>query len=205
MRHQKDMRSLTRLCALLLSLTIASQAQSNINWRGFGDTAAIGTFRADSLKFTKAFNASNGEQKTVIVAAEDTSSAGRGSDSIRFAYGYQVGTPMYTIGGVYDTMWSNGIVIDTFNNLIAGNRYNPNALTGAGKWLVDTLTDLPITAYRQIDTVSSASSSLQWRAIVPPWAPLIRFYFRGLTGNKIGRHIVLRCYLMQRKYIPVGN
>jgi hypothetical protein len=198
-------KATTKLTLWLLSVAIICQAQSNLNWRGYGDTAAIANFKADTLRFSKAFNLTNGENKAVLIHAEDTANAGRGGDSINFYYGYQLGFPNYTVTGMYDTTWTQAMPIDTFSTRTAARFYNPNALTGAAFFSVDSTTDAINSLYHGVDTSSSGSNSYQWHSFVPQWAPLIRFYFKGISQNRIGKFVRVRVNLYQRKYVPTGN
>jgi hypothetical protein len=173
---------------------------TNLNWKGWGDSTSIPTFSSTNFAVTKAFNITNAENKTLLVIADDTSSAVRANDSINFAFGYELGTPFQLLDKTNDTIWSNMIPLDTFN-MATANYYNPNTGTGAAAWVLDASADKPTRPHLQIDTTLYNGTSGMTIGFSPYWAPYIRFYVRGLTGNKVGRYLKVRMFLMQRAYI----
>jgi hypothetical protein len=87
-----------KLLLSLLILVVSISAQNNLNYKGWGDTAQFVTFKADSQFISKAFILSNAENKQLVVLADDTSAAGRNSDSVAFEFGYMLGTPCWQLG-----------------------------------------------------------------------------------------------------------
>ena len=189
---------------VLMAVGLCS-AQSNLNWKG-QDTAQFVNFRADSFFLFKSTFMSNGERISVVVVADDTSAAGRGSDSLKFIVGFQLGHLIYGMNSVkYDTAWTNRIAVDTFNSLTAANFYNPYKGTGATPWATNA-SDIYLRTRGQLDTTISTSAT----ALIVPffrenlyWAPYIKFYIKGLTGNKVGAPIKGYVSFQQRAYINV--
>jgi hypothetical protein len=186
----------------LLVLVGLCFSQSNLNWKGW-DTAQIVTFKADTLRLTKTFVSSNGENKALVVIADDTSNAGRNLDSIKFHFGYQLGYPVKGLTGVDDTAWTNGIPLDTFDMRTAGNYYHPDKLTGSAIWTLDATTDMPVRKHLQVDTSMTALGSAMVVPFTPYWSPYIRFFLKGLTLNKVTQFLLVRVVFEQRGYINV--
>ncbi len=173
-------------------------AQSNLNWRGI-DTSIVYNFGADSLKFSKTFNISNAENKTLYIMCNDTSNAGFANDTISFEWGYQIGS-LRRVGSLWDTVWSINVVVDTCD---LDSVYNPSTYA-ADRWL--TGTDGTITAvYGIVDTSSLTGYVYQWHDITPPWGHYLRMYFKGLSSNVLGSCIKLIAGIDQRDYQKSGR
>ena len=72
---------------LLFVALIAGAASAQLNYTGVNDTVSFSDFRADSLAFGRALLVNGGKNKAVLIIADDTSSAGHRSDSIKIKYG----------------------------------------------------------------------------------------------------------------------
>lgn len=196
-------KPMKRLFLAISLLTGAAIAQTNINWMGYGDTLAISAFKADSLKFTSAYVWGNNEQKTVAIQVSDTSIAGLGSDSAQLAYGYQLGYPVLSFGATTAvTRWGQSTFIDSVRVMNGTLFVNP-ATNGGVVQLLDTTnhTYTPIDKWGYVDTSSVTTSSLQFHALTVPWAPYIRFWVKGGTGNNKTKFLRVRIIVYQRMFM----
>jgi hypothetical protein len=186
---------------LVLSLFIVVSAQTDLNWSGYNDTAVITGFKYDSLRITKAFNFTNAEEKLAIFIFDDTANAARINDSVACEIGVQTGVPFRNLSNLMDTLWSNNCPIDTCNTLTANKRYDHKKYAGAPIWVIDEASN-PIKPRGQIDTTLGTSSSAMLIPFVNYWAPYVRFYLKGLTGNA---HTAIRARIIftQRNYSMV--
>lgn len=150
------------------------------NWNGWRDTSAvIDTLEADTIKYSKAFSLTDGEDVRVVLLHDDTSSAGFSSDSMKVQWGYQTGCPVLDSGGSIDTIWDDFIVIDTLDDDSLGKaRSVYGSVTYSG-----TLTR---EWKKRSDTLSVSGYAIQNRWFVPEWNVLIRYFVKGLTGNNAG-------------------
>jgi hypothetical protein len=188
---------------LAISLLVGvAGAQTNINWMGYGDTLAISAFKADSLKFTSAYVWANNEQKAVSVQVSDTSIAGLGSDSVQFSYGYELGYPTLPFGSTTAvTRWCQATTIDSFRVMNGTKFVNPTTLAGVVQARDTTNhTYTPIDAWGYVDTSSSTTSSIQTHSLTVPWAPYIRFWAKGGTGNNKTKFLRVRVTVYQRMF-----
>lgn len=172
---------------LLVVLALASIAagQQGTNWNGWGDTARINSFAADSLKYSKTFNLSSFENCVFTAYARDTGTAGFGSDSVNFAWGIQWGHPSWvSTSAKSPTMeWGPRLIIDTLNMLTAGNFVvAPLSLAADYTFVSQKLT---------IDSSTVSGWAFQRRAVSPEWDVNFRFWCKGITGNKIAQNISL--------------
>lgn len=172
-------------------------AEDDYNTSGYGDTTTITTFKADSLKYSSVFLSSAFENKRVVVAFNDTDAAGFKSDSVKFYYYIQTGARVYNSSNKIDTQWTSGPILDTVDMLTAGNYTLALTAMGTDGTFLDQA--------KYIDTTWVSGYAINARNFSPPWAPLIRFAFKGLTGNNVGSFIKLRVSLVQRAYIPVRS
>lgn len=195
---------------IVLALVAGCFAQVNVNWKGYSDTAQFTTFAANSVFVSKAFVLSNAENKLLVCGFDDTAAAGHKNDSCKFEFGYLLGTPMLSLGGMWDTIWTNRIPLDTVNTLTASNWYNPRTLQGAAPWAQTSTNavegDYWVRPHGQIDSAAShltGTSSYIWAGFTPYWSPYIKFYAIGLTGNKVGRNLIARFTFLQRNFVYV--
>lgn len=179
---------------LLLLVNVTLWAGVPLNYTGYGDTSNIASFRADSLKYSKVFPLAQYENIRLDVICDDTSSAGRGSDSAKFTYFIEYGHPELDLSNKLDTVWStlDRLVIGTFDALTATN------FTAVDRTIAsDGTYDLPGTT---IDTLSFAvgRGSLQSRSFTSEYDVLFRVGFKGLTGNNKDAFLKLRLSVNRR-------
>lgn len=181
---------------LLLILAFACLGYSQtLNWTGYGDTANIADFRADSTKYTKAFPLSQWENLRLDVLFDDTSAAGRGSDSAKFYYWLEYGHEALSLANAKDTVWSkqDPVVVDTIDALTAGNFSATSRVLAS-----DGTYSYPL---KTIDTLSFAvgGGSLQSRNFPQDWDVYVRVGFKGLTGNNKDAMLKLRASIVRRQ------
>lgn len=191
------MKTLSSMLILLVIWAVVP-AQTALNFKGFGDTAQIVKFKADSLKFTKAFTNTNGENKMLCFVYDDTNAVARENDSCVAEIGYQLGAAYYNLSGTFDTSWSACIPIDTSTS---SKRYNPNLRNTTAMWQLDGATDLPIRTHGGVDTTFGTSESAMIIPFIPNWSPYIRFYVKGLTGTRVGGWVKCRFIYLQRGWV----
>lgn len=156
---------------VILLLFVTSIKADSYNWKT--TIFKFKTFRADSTKYTPAFNLSDNENFFVIARVNDTTQAGYASDSVNFYYGIQYGRITVDYNGAKDTSWSNPwIVIDTVRFAAA------NFKTPTSNSTVDTLQPLAI------DTGDVSGLAENIRSIQPYRYQLARIVTVGVTGNK---------------------
>lgn len=156
------------------------------NYNGFlSDTSKITDFRADSLKYSKTFLLSQYENTRIRVVFNDSSSAGYASDSVKFYYFVQFGSPILNASGKLDTAWNNNpIIIDTVDMLTAGNFVQQySSLLNDG-----TFTE----AMKVIDTVYTTGYATNSHCFPLFWDVFCRVGVKGLTGNNKDSFIKLR-------------
>jgi hypothetical protein len=192
---------------LISALAFACFAQTDLNWTGYGDTLAVLGFKADSLKFTSALKWANNEQKAILLQVSDTSIANNGSDSVQFAYGYQLGYPAVPFGSTTAvTRWTQSTFIDSFVIKNGTKFVNPTLNTGVVQLLDTTAhTYTAVDAWGYVDTLSSTTSTMQFHSISTPWAPYIRFWAKGGTGNSKNKFLRVRVTVYQRQFQNTRN
>lgn len=183
---------------VVLALAAGAFAQQTLNYHGWGDTAAINGFRADSFKISRTFVNTNGENKLLMLAYDDTTLAGRVNDTLVAEVGYQLGQAFYSLSGAYDTTWTSCIPIDTINALSGSKRYDHDKYNAAANWTLDA-NDLPVRTRGVIDTLVP-TGSVAWMGFTPYWSPFIRFYIKGLTGNGAVNFVKARFCFLQRAW-----
>jgi len=165
--------------AILFLFSVSAWAESALNHTGYGDTCAIHGFRADSLKYSKAYSLTDYEALRVTVFVDDTSSAGFDSDSLLFAWGIQTGTPVLNSSGGRDTLWNPlCLVVDTLDLVDDATIGLSYGLVGTDGTYSDVLS--------LIDTLSVSGWAAQSRVVTPRWDVYFRGWFQGLTGNITG-------------------
>lgn len=183
------------LISVLCVFALAKDKQPN-NWNGYQDSTNIIQFAADSLKYSDVFNFTDWADEIVsIVKCDDTTTAGRGADSIQFFYGYQTGYFAHDSAGAYDTAWTDYVIIDTVDvDSFGVARYNSMTKNG-----VVTM------AGGSVDTSSITGYASQVRAFTPLWGMYIRFFFKGMAGNNDNAYHDLKLDVRRRKYDPVRS
>ena len=180
------------LIVLMLACLGFSQT---LNWTGYGDTSNIANFRADSTKYSKAFPLSQWENLRLDVIFDDTTEAGRGSDSVKFYYWIEYGHLALTLANKVDTIWNtqDPVVVDTVDALTADN------FTAVSRVLANDGTyDYPL---KTIDTLSFAEGggSVQSRNFPQDWDVFFRVGFKGVTGNNKDAMLKLRVSVVRRQ------
>jgi hypothetical protein len=189
--------------SILLLLAVVGLVSAQIgldeNYSGYGDTSVIANFKADSVKYSKAFLLSAGENLRVTVFAADTGVAGFATDSVKFVWYIQTGRPNWTTGrrgNVVD--WSTNLMtIDTFDMRTAAN-FVPDTMVLAADYTVTQ----PL---KSIDTSSSCGLASQSRAFPFEWDVYYRVVVRGLATNNISGFLRVVVQNSQRKYLPSRN
>jgi hypothetical protein len=168
-----------------------------VNYTGFGDTAKI----ADKLltngiyDTTRVFNLTRGEDIRAMIKVNDTTSTGYASDSLLIEWGYQTGRFTYNSSGTRDTAWDVFIVLDTVKDDSLGKCKSGYVAA-----------DGSLTRYLgQVDTLNVSGYAVQSRWFVPEWDVLIRYWVKGITGNKATD--TLNCVIEQhrRAYVGIGS
>jgi hypothetical protein len=175
-----------RVAFLVLFLVVASFGAEN--WNGWLDTSNVQNFRADSTKYSKAFDLGRYENTAVVVKVRDTSTAGFGADSIQLRYGYQVGTPTLDSAGNIDTLWEPVVWLDTMRTDSLGK-------------LPEGYTDSNLDGYRNsgwVDTLKVTGWAAQACGVSAEWRPLIRYVLNGLTGNNGDSMLIVQIHHVRR-------
>lgn len=187
------------MAVLLLAASVALAGRTD-NWNGYGDTAQINNFKADSLKYTAAFSLSGFENLRVDVFFDDTSSAGFASDSAAFIWGIQTGHLSKTSAGTVDTLWNTIRLVadtalgDTLNSLNVV--FAPSEVSIAADGTYDD-------AFRVVDTSTISGWAYQTKDIVPGWDQIFRGWVKGITGNKIGSFVKVKMQFNRREGVKV--
>lgn len=177
---------------IFLALVMTAFGADN-NYNGRKDSASVLEFKADSLKYTKNFSLSHGEDVRIVLKVDDTTSAGFASDAVKIQWGYQTGVPCYDSAGNVDTCYDTRIVIDTMDV----DSFGIENLGVAGA-------DLSLTrTFGPADTSNVTGYAYQSRAIVPEWDALIRFWVQGLAGNEAVSDQVVIFNMFRRTYMSV--
>jgi hypothetical protein len=192
----------------ILFAVVGLVSAQHINWTGLSDTGSFPNFKKDSLKISRAFLCNN-ENHVALFMFSDTVNAGKASDSVNVEVGYQMGAPVRTLAGVYDTVWTNFIVLDTINTLSIPNsgEYNPNIYGQQPNWAYtssDKFGGYPTRVVGQLDTTVTGQSVALFTPFEMFWTPFIRFYAKGLAKN-CGTFMIARVIYCQRLYNNVRN
>jgi hypothetical protein len=190
-----------RTVLLLVVMAIMASASEPANYSGFGDTATIVNFRADSLKRSRAFQWSSWEQKDIAILFNDTATAGFIGDSVAFYYWIEVGRPIAKRGGTLDTVWRACMVIDTIKMTAANAADSARFTISIPQMQVD---GSYYERFGYIDTVNVSSWAYNSHNVVGDWGTLMRVGFKGITGNRTGGGFVpVVVSVGQRAYMPV--
>lgn len=174
---------------IVLSLTCMLFPDASDNSTGYTDTASIGGFKADSLKYGSVYKLGLYEDLDVDVFANDTSAAGYASDSVSFTWGIQTGHYYLSASGEVKIKWNLRIQVDSFH--IA------SAIKKDTFAVVDTNFDWYYIK-NIVDTTTDSYFAIQSDLVVPRWDVLFRTWYKGATGNKKGRFISLRELVIRR-------
>jgi len=179
---------------LVLMLAASCFALNVENYTGYGDTANIHSFNADSLLFTPWFRLSSYLNLRVDVFADDTSSDGFASDSILFHWGVQTGHPVLNSSNTRDTMINEEmLVVDTMD--VQNGAFNDTML-------VISATGSFSNVFKQMDTTNVSGFVTQTANVSPEWDVWFRGWVQGLTGNKLGSYILTRMAFPRRVQNP---
>lgn len=181
-----------RFLAMLLVFPCLVLAQLDENWSGYGDTARIVAFKADSTKYSKAFKLSALENLRVTCFVDDSTATGFGSDSCKFEWGIQTFGKSFRGGTYY--RYGTKVTVDTLNALTAAN-------FAISDLHLDSTNTLPVRLL-QIDSTANLGYMYQTRQFTPEWDVYFRFWARGLTGNKVGAQLKLIFQVDRRSYQP---
>jgi hypothetical protein len=177
---------------LFLIPLLCSIALAQFNTTGYRDTVLVNGFQGTGTGSTKAMELSQYENMRLSALANDTSAAGYASDSIKFRWGMQFGVPIMNSSGKLDTTWQEKIEIDTFDIKTAVNLVAPT-------YTIDSLGNFKI-CKKFIDTTNVTGYAVQSRDILlPPWSPIFRFWYIGLTGNKVSISYVKLMFAITRR------
>jgi hypothetical protein len=195
---------LTILFSGLLSLAVAQPG----NYTGYSDTSAYGflreitKFKADSLRYSNPVWLGNTENKIVVCMVADTNGGGRVTDSIKMVYGYQRGVIVKNSAGKCDTSWRTLIVLDTISTQPGDT---------AGHWLssvkfttTDMTTGQETWVSRYMDSSYVSGYIVASTPITPCYAPLARFWVKGIASNgnrRSGGFFLVRMIMQSRLYV----
>ena len=160
---------------LLLVSLLFSASFAQINFAGFKDTAVV-RFSGTATGVTKAMNLTEYENMRFSAMANDTSAAGFVGDSIKFRWGIQLGDVVLNSSNRADTTWQDKIVLDTFDILTTTNMTITESIIAADGSIARPT--------KFIDTINVTGFAVQNAEVLPPWAPVFRFWYAGITNNK---------------------
>lgn len=170
-------------------LSVSAERYGDLNWTGYGDTCTITAFRADSLKYSRARALSAYENLRIDVWAQDTSSAGYASDSISFTWGIQMGHA-YDSQAVRCTLWVQPrVCADSFRLSSAIKKDTFAVIDTNGSYYV----------FKNIVDTSKSDYARQSCSLTPNWDVLFRTWYKGATGNKKNRFLVVKDVVLRRK------
>jgi hypothetical protein len=185
------------ICVILLSGVMACYAWSKNdvvdNWSGI-DTANTAQLYAkyDTVKFSKVFKLTAGENIRVILKADDTTTARFAGDSLGIRWGYQTMCPCYNSSGVADTCVDQLIKLDS---LVPAGFGSNSAVIGS----IDA--DGVITRSNGIgDTVFCSGYVTQSKWFQPEWDVYVRFWVRGIGANKKSTAVPAVIDVQRRQY-----
>jgi hypothetical protein len=187
---------------LTLSAVFAICAAPLFN-TGWQDTCTIADFKADSLKFGTVIAATGSYCNTMVILANDTSSAAYKTDSIKFKFGYRLGYQVINASGKLDTSWGYKVTVGQLSTLPADT---------AGKWInVDVFTttdsttgqELPLIGMMDTLKVTGFLSTKAAFTAYPKTASYIQPWIKGIAGNKVTGWVKVRTQIIQNLFVPV--
>lgn len=187
---------------ILLIAAISILAAPGSVYNNTEDTSLVASFNADSLKYGNVASLSSASGCNLIVGADDTTSAGFVSDSLKFYYGVQFGSVVVNSNVKRDTAWSPLLRVGTFSTLPAdtankwlnsGNQFVIDTTTGEFSYSADGVMDSSnVTGYIYLQHRFSVSYPCEFAR---PWV-------QGLSGNLTGELVKVRLQLKQLNYLP---
>lgn len=155
---------------LFISTFNTSTFAQSTNWKGNKDTTVVYISDTTTIKFSKVYQMSEGENQRVDIYCNDTAKAGFSTDSTKIVYGYQTGHVSFK----NDTTWNERDTVDIVDN----TKYQTGA--SYGRWNSDgTITQ----TYGYADT--SGTYARQTHGYSPYWDVLIRYWCHGATGTNL--------------------
>ena len=172
------MRSMIGLLITLLFVLAGARDADVSNWNGWSDTAiTAGVMSNGTVKYTRAFNLTDGEDLTLLVKVLDTTEVGFAADTFDLRYGFQGGLITTNTLGKRDTAWWRTIWIDTLVSDSLGK-------------IADGYADSTLTWYegkKSLDTTYVTGYSYQINSIIPSWFELGRYKLESIsTANSAG-------------------
>jgi hypothetical protein len=183
---------------LLISLSgIGLVGAEDLNWNGVLDTAIISGFRSDSLKWSRGFGLSAGQDVRVVFKVNDTAIVRLGSDSIGIQWGYMtfcqcldtsqnVSTP--------DTCVDQAIIVDTMD---------ATAIAKSGTFGYTDSTGEIHRSHRYADTLHCKGWVTQSKSLYPEWDQYIKFFVKGIGNNDPRYYLKVQFQVIRRQYVPV--
>jgi hypothetical protein len=186
---------MARIFSIIMLIAASSWAWLGDNYTGYGDTAVIQKFKADSLKYTRLFRMSAYREMRVDLLANDTSSTGFHADSCYFVWGLQTAHPIFNSAGSRDTAYDEEfIILDTFSRY--DSLYFP---IGAGSY-IDMGTDGTYNNTKKMkDTLSVSGFAKQSRSPAIDYDVWVRGFVKGITGNDKGSFLNIRFNFLWRE------
>jgi len=176
--------------SLVLLLCLLSVTFAQVNSSGYKDTAIV-YFQGVDSGYTKAFELSQYENMSFAVSADDTLEAGFADDSTNFRWGIQRGIVFINSSNRQDTSWRTKYELDTFDILTAANMVVQTTV-------VDTSGNAQeVKGF--IDTVGVTGRAVQECSPLIRWAPLVRFWYVGLAGNRVEDGNIRTIFSMTRR------
>ena len=179
------------LCLSILVLTAQGAIQNQI---GYLDTSKV-KVRSDSLYYSRGYDLSGMEDIRAILLVNDTSAAGFKSDSVNIMWGYQTFSVALNSSNVPDTVFDQKIILDT---VVTASFGNLPAAYGSAAYDGSTTRSTKL-----IDTLSVTGYASQSKWFIPEWDEGIRFWFKGITGNKTLTGVKCILTVKRRVYINV--
>jgi hypothetical protein len=158
----------------------------------FQQSWRVASFKADTVRYGTPIIVSDFENPFIIIKANDTSSAGYGSDSIAFMVLWQRGYETTNSVGNKDTAWQTpAIFIDSF-------------VVASGNFYAIASTVSPDSAVpKSIDSAKVSGYITMTRSIITEYSPIGRPVFIGTAGNDKTRFLDFTYDIGQRKYVRV--
>lgn len=187
--------------ALSIIVSAALVSAEDANYAGWGDTSTVGAFKADSLKYSAVFPEwSSYQEKSIDVWFSDTAHAGFIGDSVAFYYWLEVGRRTALRTGKLDTIWNRVCVIDSVR--MCGATAADTARFTLALGVMDG-TGAYTEQMKYIDTTDLTGYAHNGHSVSAAWGTLARIGFKGLTGNRVGKFVLLCCGIGQRAYTPI--
>lgn len=174
--------------SLLIIVAFIAVSFAQDNWNGWGDTAKITNFYADTTIYSKWFTMSQFSILRFSLYLNDTSTAGFDSDSCAAEWGIQTGHISFLTTDVNKKkiLLGKKIICDTMNTTAGG----VFTVDSAAMTTIDT-DGWPLFTKKRIDTLVDSFGRLvrapyayQTSCPINEWNQSFRFWIHGLTGNK---------------------